>query len=68
LPPHAFATLRRENVFDRLLPFFIRKADGSTGHPVRYEKDLKQFIIGYGSNLEDEDVQLFKNITQNTGP
>lgn len=56
-----------KNVFDRLLPrllpFFIRKADGSTGHPFRYNKDPKQFIIGYGSNLEDADIQLFKNIT-----
>ena len=31
--------------------------------PFRYNKDPKQFIIGYGSNLEDADIQLFKNIT-----
>jgi multimeric flavodoxin WrbA len=56
-----------KNVFDRLLPrllpFFIRKANGSTAHPLRYAKNPQVYIIGYGNGLETEDIQLFKDIT-----
>ena len=56
-----------KNVLDRtlprLLPFFIKKQDGSTVHPLRYKKNPKTVIIGYGSGLDDEDVRLFTAIT-----
>lgn len=58
-----------KNVRDRwipnILPFFERRPDGSTIHPSRYLVYPKQIIIGYGRELSEEDIKLFKAITKN---
>ena len=46
------------------LPFFITRPDGSTMHPARYDKYPCQIIIGYGDELNGQDVQLFTDITK----
>ena len=57
-----------KNALDRwipnILPFFIDRADGSTMHPARYEKNPQFIMIGYGDGLTDEDRELFTNITK----
>lgn len=56
-----------KNAVDRtlpnMLPFFYRRPDGSTMHPPRYEKYPALFLIGYGEELDREEVQLFRDIT-----
>lgn len=56
-----------KNILDRLLqnelPFMITRADGSTGNALRYDEHPKQIILGYGNQLSEEDVQLFKDVT-----
>ena len=56
-----------KNIIDRLLqnelPFFVTRSDGSTGNAVRYDEHPKQIVLGYGDQLSEEDVQLFKDIT-----
>jgi hypothetical protein len=47
-----------------MLPFFEVRKDGSTMHPRRYESYPKQIMIGNGDDLDTEDAQLFKDITQ----
>ncbi|MDZ4133917.1 MAG: flavodoxin family protein [Dethiobacteria bacterium] len=58
-----------KNVRDRwipnILPFFEKRPDGSTIHPARYLTYPKQIIIGYGSELSEDDIKLFKAITKN---
>ncbi len=57
-----------KNALDRwlpnILPFFIRRSDGSTMHPSRYNSNPKQIMIGYGEELTEEDKQLFTDITK----
>ncbi len=58
-----------KNAIDRSLPntslpFFITRPDGSTIHPPRYDKYPLQIIIGYTDYLDEEDKQLFMDITK----
>ena len=57
-----------KNAIDRwlpnILPFFIKRPDGSTMHPSRYDRYPYVIIIGYGNNISEEDVQLFIDITK----
>lgn len=46
-----------------MLPYFIRRPDGSTIHSPRYKTYPCQFMIGYGDGLSAEDAQLFVDIT-----
>jgi hypothetical protein len=57
-----------DRLLPRLLPFFIRKTDGSTAHPFRYSKNPELFVIGYGSGLTAEDIQLFYAVTTKHHP
>lgn len=56
-----------KNVLDRwipnILPFFKRRADGSTIHPARYHNYPRQIMIAYGHESE-EDAQLFADISR----
>jgi multimeric flavodoxin WrbA len=57
-----------KNAIDRwlpnILPFFIVRKDGSTMHPARYSSYPKQLMIGYSDGLDEEDKQLFADITR----
>lgn len=57
-----------KNSLDRwipnVLPFFIKRPDGSTIHPSRYDSYPKVIIIGYGNDISEEDIQLFFDITK----
>lgn len=54
-----------KNAIDRwlpnVLPFFIKRKDGSTTHPPRYESYPKVIMIGYGAS-SDDDAQMFVDI------
>ncbi|MDQ7092590.1 flavodoxin family protein [Desulfosporosinus sp. PR] len=56
-----------KNAIDRtlpnMLPFFYRRPDGSTMHPPRYERYPALFIIGHSEGLDQEEAQLFLDIT-----
>jgi multimeric flavodoxin WrbA len=56
-----------KNAIDRwlpnVLPFFEKRKDGSTIHPTRYKHNPIQIMIAYGDSLEEEDVQLFMDIS-----
>ncbi len=47
-----------------VLPFFIKRKDGSTMHPPRYKEYPLQVIIGYGDELDDDEKKLFNNINK----
>jgi multimeric flavodoxin WrbA len=55
-----------KNAIDRwlpnVLPLFIPKQDGTTGHPQRYADTPKKIIIGYGDTVSPESAQLFLSI------
>lgn len=55
-----------KNVMDRfipnVLPFFIEER-GMTIHPGRYEKYPNQILIGYGSDLMEEERDTFLTLT-----
>ncbi|MDR3601621.1 MAG: flavodoxin family protein [Desulfosporosinus sp.] len=57
-----------KNTVDRslpnMLPFFVKRPDGSTTHPPRYNTYPKQIIVGYGETVSDEDKQLFIDVTK----
>ncbi|MBN2040454.1 MAG: flavodoxin family protein [Spirochaetes bacterium] len=57
-----------KNALDRwlpnMLPFFIKRPDGSTMHPSRYKKYPYVLIIGYGNSISDEDSVLFRDVTK----
>ena len=57
-----------KNSLDRwlpnLLPFFIKRPDGSTIHPSRYKSYPEVIIIGYGDDITDTDAKLFIDITK----
>lgn len=57
-----------KNAIDRtlpnMLPFFYRRPDGSTMHPLRYAKYPMLYLIGYGEGLDDEETELFREITE----
>lgn len=57
-----------KNVIDRwlpnMLPFFIKRPDGSTMHPPRYSSYPRQIMLGYGSKLSQKEEQLFEDITK----
>ncbi len=56
-----------KNALDRwipnVLPFFEKRSDGSTMHPSRYKHIPRNIMIAYGDGLEEEDVQLFTDIS-----
>lgn len=51
-----------KNAIDRwlpnVLPLFVGKPDGTTGHPPRYPSAPKQVVIGYGNAVSREDALL----------
>lgn len=55
-----------KNAIDRwipnMLPFFVKRPDGSTMHPPRYSSYPRQIMVGYGESLSAEDAQLFVDI------
>jgi multimeric flavodoxin WrbA len=57
-----------KNVIDRglsnVLPLFVKKSDGTTGHPPRYESKPKVIAIGYGDNISNEQAELFVNVVK----
>ena len=57
-----------KNAIDRwlpnVLPLFIAKPDGTTGHPPRYSSAPKRVVIGYGSSVSSEDAQLFTSVVK----
>ena len=57
-----------KNAIDRwlpnVLPLFVKKPDGTTGHPQRYMSAPKQIIIGYGDDVSQDDSLLFTNIAK----
>jgi len=57
-----------KNAIDRglpnVLPLFVKKPDGTTGHPARYPSKPQMIIIGYGDEVSKEDARLFKNIVE----
>ena len=57
-----------KNVIDRwlpnVLPLFVKKSDGTTGHPPRYESKPKIVVIGYGHTVTKEDAELFINVVK----
>lgn len=52
-----------KNAIDRwlpnVLPLFVKKPDGTTGHPPRYPSKPKIVVIGYGSDVSQEETELF---------
>lgn len=56
-----------KNAIDRwlpnILPFFEKRADGSTIHPTRYNNNPKQIMIAYAENLTEEDADVFMDIS-----
>jgi len=57
-----------KNAMDRwlpnMLPFFETRPDGSTMHPSRYDVYPRVVFIGYGTDISEEDQQLFTDITK----
>lgn len=57
-----------KNAIDRwlpnVLPLFVKKADGTTGHPPRYPSKPKVVVIGYGNAVSREEAQLFINVVK----
>lgn len=57
-----------KNAIDRwlpnVLPLFITRPDGTTGHPPRYSSGPKRVVIGYGSSVSPEDAQLFLSVVK----
>lgn len=57
-----------KNAVDRwlpnVLPLFVKKPDGTTGHPQRYPSMPLKIVIGYGSAVSQEDAQLFISIAK----
>ncbi len=47
-----------------MLPFFMTRKNGSTMHPPRYEDYPRQIFIGYADELDDEQAQLFIDISK----
>ncbi|MDC7235734.1 MAG: NAD(P)H-dependent oxidoreductase [Spirochaetales bacterium] len=48
----------------RVLPFF-ETHKGETHHPSRYEKSPIPFLAGYGADLDQDEMELFKSTGQN---
>ncbi len=57
-----------KNAIDRwlpnILPFFIKRPDGSTMHPSRYDRYPQVIMIGYSDDISHEDARLFIDITK----
>ena len=57
-----------KNAIDRwlpnVLPLFITRPDGTTGHPPRYSSGPKRIVIRYGSSVSPEDEQLFTSVVK----
>lgn len=47
-----------------ILPLFVKKQDGTTGHPLRYRTNPKQVIVGYGDKVSQQEAQLFKRVVK----
>ena len=48
----------------RALPFF-RTFKRETHHPPRYEKNPVPFLVGYGKNLDEDEIEVFKRTGEN---
>ncbi len=57
-----------KNAIDRwlpnVLPLFVKKPDGTTGHPPRYPSKPKVVVIGYNNTVTKEDAELFVNVVK----
>lgn len=57
-----------KTVIDRwlpnVLPLFVKKQDGTTGHPDRYSSKPKMVIIGYSNEISAEEAALFKRVVK----
>ena len=57
-----------KNAIDRglpnVLPLFVKKPDGTTGHPARYPSKPKMIIVAYGDEVSEEEEKLFINIVK----
>lgn len=57
-----------KNAIDRwlpnLLPLFVMKPDGTTGHPPRYQSKPQMVVIGYGNMVPTEEEILFKEVVR----
>jgi len=47
-----------------VLPLFVPKADGTTGHPSRYKTKPKIIVIGYGEEVSKDESHLFQQIVK----
>ncbi len=47
-----------------MLPYFIKRADGSTMHSPRYADYPAQIFLGYGEHLSEIERQLFRDINK----
>lgn len=48
----------------RVLPFF-KNINGETHHPSRYDNNPLPYLVGYGNELEGNEIELFKRTGQN---
>lgn len=57
-----------KNAIDRwlpnVLPLFVKKPDGTTGHPPRYPSKPKIVVIGYGNTVTLEETELFVDVVK----
>lgn len=57
-----------KNAIDRwlpnVLPLFVKKPDGTTGHPPRYPSKPKIVVIGYDNTVSQEEAELFVNVVK----
>lgn len=57
-----------KNAIDRwlpnVLPLFVKKPDGTTGHPPRYPSKPKTVVIGYGNTVAKGETELFVNVVK----
>lgn len=57
-----------KNAIDRwlpnVLPLFVKKPNGTTGHPQRYPSMPIKIVIGYGSAVSQEDAALFTSVAK----
>lgn len=57
-----------KNAIDRwlpnVLPLFVKKPDGTSGHPPRYPSKPKIVAIGYGNTVAKEESELFVNVVK----
>ncbi len=57
-----------KNAIDRwlpnVLPLFVKKPDGTTGHPQRYPSMPLKIVIGYANAVSQEDASFFTSLAK----